>query len=141
MKSMQKKTKKTKRIKIEKFFYGNSDVVNVNNKSLEFMYGGLNPKILRKEDQEHMMINGALAIDIVDAEKHHMEMKEKIDALKYHREMTELGYYREPMSWNEFRQWVLSNPEVMEEWYEQELGPEGRYEEPDDDICWQKVEE
>ena len=141
MKSTQKKTKKTKRIKIEKFLYGNSDVVNVNNKSLEYMYSGLDPKIIRKEDQEHMMINGGLAIDIVDAEKHHMEMKEKIEALKYHRQMTELGYYHEPMSWNEFRQWVLAHPEVMDMWAEQECGSRYIEEEPDDDICWQKVEE
>lgn len=130
-----------KRIKIEKFFYGDSNLVKINNKSLNFMYDGLNPKIIRKKVQEHMTINGALAIDIVDAEKHHMEMREKIEALKYHRQMTEYGYYHEPMSWNEFRQWVLDNPEVMEQWYEEEIGPDYAYDEPDDDICWQKVEE
>ena len=71
-------------------------------------------------------------------------MKMKIQELKEDIILTKEGIYQEPLSWNEFRQWVLAHPEVMDHWFDMQYGPNARYLDDNynsDDICWEGIVE
>ena len=133
----------TDRLIVEKYLYGGWSDLKVDDKTLKHMYRDYKPQLIKESSEECMTINGTLLIDVVDREKSKHSMEEKILDIEHHREATEQGYAQEPLSWNEFRAWVLANPHVMDEWYDLEYGPNNRYQSITDDdvVCWQKVEE
>lgn len=131
----------TDRIVVENYLYGGFGELKVDEKALKHMYRDYSPTMIKTSTEELPIINGALLIDIVDRDKSKHSMQEKILDIDHHREEVSQGYAHPPLSWNEFRAWVLANPHVMDEWYDLEYGAENRYRSLYGDMCWQKVEE
>lgn len=129
----------TDRIVVENYLYGGFGDLKIDEKSLKYMYKDYSPTIIETAAEELMVINGTLLIDVVDRDKSKHSMEEKILDIDHHREAVAQGYAHPPLSWNEFRAWVLANPHVMDEWHDLEYGAENRFQssEDDDDICWQ----
>lgn len=145
MKSTQKKTKKiSKRIISEKYFPDNG--FRLEEKSLKYQYPKLRPKMIDKHSEEVLCVGcrGQLAIELLEGEGHRNSMKMKIQELKDDKILYEEGVYQEPLSWNEFRAWVLAHPEVMDQWFDMQYGPNARYRDyndNNDDICWEGIVE
>ena len=115
-----------KRIVCEKMLFGNFEI---GKNTLKKFFPKQDPTIIEERAEEMAALtNGQPIIDIIDSDQHQRSMKLKIEELEYHKELTNLGLYHEPMSWNDFRQWALSNPHVFDQWYESYLGPDYRLE-------------
>jgi len=123
----------TDRIVVENYLYGGFGDLKVDEKALKHMYREYSPTMISTSAEELPVINGTLLIDIVDRDKSKHSMQEKILEIYHHREAVAQGYAHPPLSWNEFRAWVLANPHVMEEWYDLEYGAENRYRSDNDE--------
>ena len=123
----------TDRIVVENYLYGGFGELKVDEKALKHMYRDYSPTMIKTSTEELPVINGTLLIDIVDRDKSKHSMQEKILEIDHHREAVAQGYAHPPLSWNEFRAWVLANPHVMEEWYDLEYGAENRYRSDNDE--------
>jgi len=143
--------KRRKRIVVEKYFYDlgfNNNSTEAGQKVLLYQYPKLNPKIIDAELQDILCIGcrGQIAIEILEGDGARSSMNMKVVELKGDKMLTNEGIYQEPLSWNEFRSWVLANPEVMDEWFDYHYGTHARYQTKDDtdndnDICWEGIVE
>jgi len=129
----------TKRLIVEKFI---SDGIKIDNKSLRYEFPNHDPKIEKKETVELLCLGGQgqPVIDLKDFDNSKRSFEQKVEELKHDKAMSELGYYtHEVLSWNEFRQWVLDRPEILDEWYDYQYGAHTRYIEQDEPILFQSV--
>lgn len=113
----------------------------VNQKALNYKYPNLNTKIIKNKKEEMLCVGmrGQLAIEIIDGDGPRNSMRMKIEEIKNDALLTEEGIYQEPLSWNEFRQWVLDNPQVLDDWYDIVYGISNRYQSQDNDIFWEGI--
>lgn len=130
-----------KRIIAEKYLSSGS--FKVGEKSLNYQYPNLDAKIIKTDMKKVVCVGfrGQMAIEILEGDGSRNSMKMKIQELKEDKILCEEGIYQEPLSWNEFRHWVLAHPEVMDQWFDIQYGPNARYQHQDDDICWQSIVE
>lgn len=113
----------------------------VEERSLKYQYPNLKPKIIDTDYRDFLCVGcrGQLAIEVLDSDGPRNSMKMKIEEIKGDKMLADEGIYQEPLSWNEFRLWVLANPEILDDWFDHTYGLTARYQvRPEDDtIEWQ----
>ena len=126
-----------RRIVAEKYLLDTG--IRVTEKTLNYQYPNLKPKMEYTNLQDMICIGGRgqLAIEMLEGDEPRNSMKMKIEEIKNDAVLEKEGIYQKPLSWNEFRMWVLAHPEVMDDWFDMQYGPLARYQNTNDEICWE----